>query len=96
MSFSGRIIDSNDPDYVAEFIFRSGQKIISGLAKIVRKQPKLEISYCKMTADKIRMLSEEDMTKLELEITNLVLNDLLKKKNRESYLFAGKGLVRLI
>jgi hypothetical protein len=92
MSFKGRIIEGDDPDYIAEFIYRSGNTVISGMARIVRKQPKLEISYCNLSADKVRMLGEEDLTKLELEITNLVLNDLLKKKNKGSLQVTGRSL----
>jgi len=55
------------------------------LARIVRKQQRLDITYCNLSKDKVRMLCAEDLTKLELEITNLVLNDLIKKKNRRSY-----------
>lgn len=58
---------------------------VVGLARIVRKQQRLDITYCNLSKDKVRMLCAEDLTKLELEITNLVLNDLIKKKNRRSY-----------
>lgn len=91
MTFKGRIIESDDPYYTAEFIY-SGEIIISGLARIVRKKPKLEICYCNLSADKVRMLCEDDLTKLELEITNLVLNDLLKNNRRKSLVIANKGL----
>lgn len=92
MAFRGRIIKSSDPDYVVEFIYQSGTNRIVGLASIVRKQPKLDITYCNLSKDKIRMLSTEDLTKLELEITNLVLSDLIKKKNRKSYQVMNRRL----
>lgn len=92
MDFRGRIIKSSDPDYVAEFIYQSDASRVVGLARIVRKQPKLDITYCNLSKDKVRMLCAEDLTKLELEITNLVLNDLIKKKNRRSYQVVNRRL----
>lgn len=75
MRFSGRVVKSFDPCYEIKFNYYCGKVTISrGYAKIVRKPPKLEITYDSVTTEK---LTGVDTTEIEYEFTNLILKDLL-------------------
>ncbi len=85
MSFSGNIIKSKsyDPYYKIEFSYACDNiRIDKGIADIVRKQPKLEITYDSLTEEKLAGL---DNTRLELELMNLVLSDFITGKDIKSF-----------
>lgn len=94
MDFKGRILERNDPDYTVEFSFNPESGVISGIAKIARKYPKLNISYDDQSASKIETLPKKDRAKLELEIANLVLNDLLKGRGKSGILVRRHSFVQ--
>ncbi|HOK43467.1 MAG TPA: hypothetical protein PK369_10035 [Thermoclostridium sp.] len=94
MDFIGRILERNDPDYTVEFSFFPESGVISGTAQIARKYPQLKINYDDQSARKIETLPKKDRTKLELEIANLVLNDLLKGKGRSYMILKRKSFTQ--
>ena len=94
MNFRGRILERNDPDYTIEFSFFPESGIISGIAQIVRKYPQLKLNYDDHSARKIETLPKKDRDKLELEIANLVLNDLLKGRGKRGILVRGQSFVQ--
>jgi hypothetical protein len=87
MSFSGNVIKekSYDPNYKVEFSYEDGDiKIELGIADIIRKQPRLVIDYDELTSAKLKAA---DKTKLELELTNLVLNYFIAGASAKSLKF---------
>ena len=84
MSFAGASVKekSYDPYYKVEFTYECDEiRIEKGYAEIVRKQPKLEITYDTLTEEKLKAV---DNTKLELELVNLVLSHFISGKNMKS------------
>lgn len=91
MSFTGNILkqESYDPYYKAEFTYEEdGIVIKKGFAEIVRKYPKLEITY---DEDTQRILGEYDCKKLELELANLVLGYFIQGKEIKNLLAERKN-----
>jgi len=94
MDFIGRILERNDPNYTVEFSFFPESGTINGIAQIVRKYPQLKINYDEQSASKIETLPKKDRAKLELEIANLVLNDLLKGRGKSGILVRRQSFVQ--
>jgi len=86
MSFNGSILkeQSYDPYYKVEFTYDEDELTIEkGFAEIVRKQPKLEITYDENTQE---ILGEKGSRKLDLELANLVLGYFIQGKEIKNLL----------
>lgn len=80
MTFEGMIIKdkSYDPYFKVVFTYKNNEvSIEKGIAEIVRKAPKPEITYDIATEAKVELV---DKTKLELELINLVIMYMFYKR----------------